>query len=259
MTTQSESNTTESGSTALLIYGIVPAEVKPKVEGIGDPPGPVKVVKRGEIAALVSEIRADQPLDRAEDLQAFARVVDGMVTETSVIPIRFGAALQDSQAVEEGLLEPNADQFRAALEELEGLAEFLVRGTYIEQTVLREVLEENEQAAALRETIRTSPAELTRDTQIALGELINAEIEAKRAADGQFVADALSQAVKDLTVRPPTQELEVVDIAVLVELDKQDELVKTVNAIAEQWQGRVEMRIVGPLAAWDFVAFEGIE
>ncbi|MFI6866634.1 GvpL/GvpF family gas vesicle protein [Nocardia sp. NPDC050406] len=255
MTEQKETD----ANTALLIYGIVPAGTEPKVEGIGETPGPVRIVSHGDIAALVSEIPVDQPLDRAEDLQAFARVVDGLVTETSVIPLRFGAALENPQAVEDGLLAPNEGRFRAALEELKGLAEFLVKGTYVEETVLREVLEENSDAAALRETIRSSPPELTRDSQIALGEIINAEIEAKREADGQLVADALGQVTRDLTVRPPTQELEVVDIAVLVALEKQEELLKAVNVLAEHWQGRVEMRVVGPLAAWDFVAFEGVE
>ncbi|WP_067824955.1 GvpL/GvpF family gas vesicle protein [Nocardia inohanensis] len=255
-TTENPSNPVDP-NTALLIYGIVPADAEPEVDGIGREPTPVHTVKHGQIAALVSEVPADQPLDRAEDLQAFSRVVDSLVGEMPVIPVRFGAALAGPDEVERELLEPNADRFRQALDELSGLAEYLVKGQYVEDVVLREILTENRQAAELRETIRTAPPELSRDARISLGETINAALEYKRQVDGQVMIEALQAFTEHLAIRPPTHEEEVADIAVLVPVAKQDELMRMINDLAEQWRGRVDMRVVGPLAAWDFVAAEG--
>ncbi|MFD0000575.1 GvpL/GvpF family gas vesicle protein [Nocardia sp. NPDC127526] len=258
--TPSETSRTQQNSgTALLIYGIVPAEAKPKAEGIGQQPAPVQTVTRGPIAALVSEIPVDQPLDRAEDLQAFSRVVDGLVAQMPVIPVRFGAALPDAEQVESGLLEPNADRFRAALDELQGLAEYLVKGQYVEESVLREILQENREAAALAEQVRELPPELGRDDRITLGETVNAALEAKREADGEVLVQTLRQLTEHLALRPPTHEEEVADIAVLVPLEQEQELQRLVNGLGEQWAGRVDMRVVGPLAAWDFVAAEAPE
>ena len=42
-------------------------------------------------------------------------------------------------------------------------------------------------------------------------------------------------------------------MAVLVEVARQEELEKAVGDLAERWDGRVEMRLLGPLAAYDFV------
>ncbi|QLY33920.1 GvpL/GvpF family gas vesicle protein [Nocardia huaxiensis] len=259
MTTAETSGTQEVSNTALLIYGIVRADAEPKAEGIGKNPAPVQTIKHGKIAALVSEVPVDQPLERAEDLQAFSRVVDGLVADMPVIPIRFGAALADPAAVEEGLLEPNADRFEAALDELAGHAEYLVKGQYVEQTVLREILQENEHAAALRETLRDAPLDVGRDERIALGEMINSALEYKRQVDGSTIVEALRQLTEHLALRPPTHEEEVADIAVLLPLDKEEELVRVVNDIGAQWTNRVDMRVVGPLAAWDFVAAEAPE
>ncbi|UGT44791.1 GvpL/GvpF family gas vesicle protein [Nocardia yamanashiensis] len=257
MSTAENTGNQADPNTALLIYGIVPADVEPEVDGIGRTPAPVRTVKHGRIAALVSEVPADQPLDRAEDLQAFSRVVDSLVAEMPVIPVRFGAALSAAEEVERELLEPNADRFRRALDELSGLAEYLVKGQYVEDAVLREILAENRQAAELRETIRTAPPELSRDARIALGETINAALEYKRQVDGEVLVQALQAFTEHLALRPPTHEEEVADIAVLVPVAKQDELMRLVGDLAEQWRGRVDLRVVGPLAAWDFVAAEG--
>ena len=54
-------------------------------------------------------------------------------------------------------------------------------------------------------------------------------------------------------MREPTHEEEAAQVAVLVEVARQDELEEVVGGLAEQWDGRVEMRLLGPLAAYDFV------
>ncbi|MEV6099805.1 GvpL/GvpF family gas vesicle protein [Nocardia sp. NPDC051981] len=70
----------------MLIYGIVPADAHLEVQGIGRHPAPIRSVRHGSIAAPVSEVPIDQPLDRAQDLQAFSNLVDDPVGAMPVIP-----------------------------------------------------------------------------------------------------------------------------------------------------------------------------
>jgi hypothetical protein len=70
------------------------------------------------------------------------------------LPLRFGAVLTSEVAVAEELLAAHHEQFAYALEQLDGRAEFVVRGRYLEQVVLAEVLSENKQAARLRGNIQ---------------------------------------------------------------------------------------------------------
>ncbi|MVU77283.1 gas vesicle protein GvpFL [Nocardia sp. ET3-3] len=262
MSTGSPSDTgrTQSNSnTALLIYGIVPADAKPKGQGVGRSPTPIRTVPHGRIAALVSEVSLDESLDRAEDLQGYSRVVDELVNEMPVIPIRFGAALEDEAAVSSGLLEPNERKFESALDELAGLAEYLVIGQYIEEAVLREILQEDQQAAALSEALRTAPADASRDLSLALGETVNADLEYKRQADATIMVNALQELTDELVLRPPTHEQEVAAIAALIPTGKQDDLMRIGDQLSKQWSNRVDLRIVGPLAAWDFMTIEATD
>lgn len=241
--------------TAVYVYGIVPADVEtdPDARGVGDPPAPVTTVRGERIAALVSEIPRDKPLGRPEDLTAHAGLLDAAAAEVPVLPLRFGAVVPDEEAVVEDLLKANEDDFAAALDELEGRAQYVVKGRYVEKAILSEILDEDEELARLRDEIRGKPEDATRGQRMALGEQIGHAIAAKRTADTQRMLDALNALGVQISSREPTHEQEAVHLACLAETAKQADLEAAVEELARDWQGRVEVRLLGPLAAYDFV------
>ncbi|MFE4498463.1 GvpL/GvpF family gas vesicle protein [Rhodococcus sp. NPDC056743] len=243
----------EPRTSGIYVYGIVPADVETGEDAVGVCDEAVSVVTHGDIAALVSEISVDRQLGKPEDLQAHAHLLDGTAKVAPVLPLRFGAVLTDEEAVKDELLTAHADEFAAALGELEGRAQYVVKGRYVEKAILREVIEENEQASELRDTIRDQPEDATRDARMALGEIISNAIVAKRDEDTRTVVDALTPLADFLNVREPTHEEDAAQVSVLIEVARQDELENRVDELAQQWEGRVEMRVLGPLAAYDFV------
>ncbi|WP_254190091.1 GvpL/GvpF family gas vesicle protein [Nocardia noduli] len=242
-------------TTGVYVYGIVPADVEPEphATGVGDPPGEVAVVRHGEVAALISTLTSTRPLGTPEDLTVHAELLDGSATVAPVLPLRFGAVMTDTAAVENELLEANETEFQAALAQLEGRAQFVIRGRYVEDTVLRELLDENAEAARLREEIRDKSEDATRNARIALGELINQAIEAKRAEDTRRTVSELERFEPLINYREPSSEEDAVHIAVLVELSRQHELEETLRGLADDWDDRVELDLLGPMAAYDFV------
>lgn len=238
----------------VYVYGIVPADVEPAAgaTGIGDPPSVVEVVRSGDIGALISDI-PQRPLGTPEDLTAHSELLDGSAAVAPVLPLRFGAVMSGRESVETQLLQPNHDEFRAALRELEGRAQFVVKGRYVEEAILREVLGENREAARLREQIRGAPEEASRDARMALGEIIYRSIADKRTADTRRAADAVGGVRPVVAERAPTHDQDAVHLAILVELSRQRELEQALAELAGQWDGRVELSLLGPMAAYDFV------
>lgn len=100
----------EPRTSGVYVYGIVPADVEAEKDAVGVGDGPVSIIRHGEIAALVSEISVDRPLDKPEDLQAHAHLLDGTSRVAPVLPLRFGAVMTDVDAVEEELLATHADE-----------------------------------------------------------------------------------------------------------------------------------------------------
>lgn len=239
----------------IYVYGIVPAdvEVESDAEGIGDPPAKVDVVRKGDIAALVSPITTDQPLGKPECLQAHARLLDGTAAVAPVLPMRFGAVMTDEESVADELLGQNHDEFAEALRALEGHAEYIVKGRYEEAAILREVISESEDAQQLRNEMAGLSEDASRQVRMALGEIVVSVMEAKRRADTDTAIRALDEIAKQVNVREPTHELDAVNVAVLAAVDDEGRLQDAVDGLAQDWAGRVRLRLLGPLAAYDFV------
>ena len=250
---ETESSTGAGQQTGYYVYGILPGDVEltEEITGVGD--REVTLVYDGDLAALVSEVELLGPLGTADDLQAHKEILDSVAAGVPVLPLRFGAVVASEDAVVSELLEPNRDEFAAALEELEGRTEYVVKGQYVESAILEEILSEDSEAAQLRERISGQDADATREERIRLGEIISNAVAAKREQDTQQLLSTLEGHVVASVVRDPTDELEAVNVAFLVEEDKADDLEQQVEDLGADWDGRVELRVLGPMAPYDFV------
>ena len=242
-------------TTGCYVYGLLPGDVEltSEVRGIGDPPTTVRLVSAGDLAALVSAVDLSRPLGTPGDLQAHKLVLDSVVLGSPVLPVRFGTVLTGEDAVVSELLEPHRDEFTAALDELDGTAQYVIHGRYVEQAILAEILSQNAQAAKLADRVRGADADATRDLRIGLGELINNAVAVKREKDTRQLLSAIDNQGLGSLIRQPTHELDAAYVAVLAELDKADELEKAVSDLADKWQERIELRLLGPMAPYDFV------
>jgi Gas vesicle synthesis protein GvpL/GvpF len=257
--TQEKSGPDTGQQTGVYVYGIVPGDVQLNsgVHGVGDPPGEIKLVRSGDLAALVSEVDITRPLGTPEDLQAHVEILDATVIDAPVVPSRFGAVLTTEEAVAKELLDANHDEFASALRQLEGRVEYIVRGRYVEQAILEEIVSENSRAARLRDRIRGADPDATRELRIQLGEIVNKAVANKRQADTSLLMSAMKDHCVASGVRIATNEMDAVYAAFLIETGQAGELERVVADLGDRWQGRVELSVRGPMAPYDFVGNGG--
>lgn len=238
----------------LYVYGVVPLreslpEQLPAVGGETE----VELVSHGELSALVSDLEINRPLGTPEDLLVHERVLDTLASETEVLPMRFGAVVSDAAAVAEELLEPHQERFRSVLSQLEGKVQFAVRGTYIEQAHLREVVLEDPEIAELRERLRGVDPTAAYDDRVRLGELVHAAVSAKRAEDARCLVDAVASDARSSLIHEVAGEDEALSVSFLVDRDHIAEFEDAVERQGRQWRERIGMRLIGPLAPYDFL------
>jgi Gas vesicle synthesis protein GvpL/GvpF len=245
----------DGSQTGAYVYGIFPSDIKLNndLTGVGDPPGEMRIVSTDDLAALVSTVRLDGPLGTPQDLTAHQQILDACAVEVPLLPIRFGAVLTDDEAVVSELLDANHDEFLAALRHLEGTAEFVVKGRYDEGAVLGEVLADNREAAELLERIRGADPDATRDLRIRLGEIVNDGVTDRREADTRLLGKRMSGHCVASKIREASHELDAINVAFLLKSGQDDELRDVIDGLAQDWHGRVELRVLGPMAAYDFV------
>ena len=94
------------------------------LEGAG-----LRVVSAGELAAVVSD-RGETPLRASEEsLWAHERVVEDLMSDRAVLPMRFGGVLGDDAAVRE-MLVTRREQLTAGLARVSGAVELGVRAAW---------------------------------------------------------------------------------------------------------------------------------
>jgi hypothetical protein len=240
---------------ACYVYGVVPAPARlpGQLHGLG-PTGRVSLVHTERIAAVVGEVSLGRPLGTRADLMNHERVLDALVDAgVTVAPMRFGAVVADEQAVTEELLLPHQEHFTELLGKLAGRTQFTLTGRYEEEPVLREVLEEYPEIRELRGEISALSREQAYHQRLRLGEMIVGALEEKRQQDGAAVLDALTPYAVDVVARELPQADGVVNAAFLVAEEGRDEFDAAVEDCGRRLAGRVRLRLLGPVPAYDFM------
>lgn len=239
---------------ACYVYGIVPASSPGLPDDVTGVDGaPVELVTHDDLAVAVGVVAVERPPGRRAELVAHGDVLNALAASGPVVPVQFGSVLPDPQAVVEELLVPNEDRFRGLLAELTGRKQFNVRVTYEDSAGLAEVVAENPEVAELRERTRDLPEEASYSDRVRLGELVARAMEDKREFDAQVVLDAVLPHCAAHRVRPVTGVDRVLDVALLVDDDRREGFEDTLEAVAEGVHERLRLRLLGPLAPYDFV------
>ncbi|RKS73546.1 gas vesicle protein GvpL/GvpF [Actinomadura pelletieri DSM 43383] len=240
------------------VYGVTRsgAALPADVTGLDD--HPVRLVDGGgACAAIVSDLPADRALGERADLIAHQRVLNALVEAgTVVLPFRFGSALTDTTAVEKELLADNIARFTEALDRLEGRVELRLKATYVQETVLREIMEAEPEIAELARRLREVPPDIADAVyydRVRLGELIAQAVTRRRETDGQVLLEAAAPAAEAVSPKPPVREEDVLDASFLVATDRRAEFEEAVEELGRAHADRVRLRLVGPLPPYDFV------
>jgi hypothetical protein len=240
-------------ATGVLVYGVVPAATEPPSGLAGLDDEPVRLVTSGSVAAAVADLRLERPPGRRKELLAYHAVLDALAESGPVAPIRFGSVLVDEDAVVNEVLVPRERMLSSLLEELRGRRQFNLRATHVEDVVLAELVTEYPEIRKLRERTRDLPEEASYHDRVRLGELVARGLEERADEDAAMLLDAVVPYVAGHVVRSRPGGRDVLDVALLVDDERVGELEEHLEALAEAVHERIRLRLVGPVAAYDFV------
>lgn len=253
MTTLREAEVESPNAPVCYVYGVVPACTRLPDGLCGMGSGRVRLVRHGDLAAVISEIPADGAQGTREELLAHDHVVASLSVHTTMLPLRFSTVVMTADTVGREMLEPYYDWFTGVLADLEGRSEFCASGTYVQDTVLREVLAEEPEVMRLRENLRGLPEEAGYYDRVRLGELIVHALDAKRHVDLDDLVRSLSPHAVAVTPRPPVNEDTAADAAFLVSDEEQAAFRGAADELGHRWAGRIRLRLLGPCTPYDFV------
>jgi Gas vesicle synthesis protein GvpL/GvpF len=235
---------------AKYVYGVVLAGTPlPSVTGVGR--SGLNEVRGDGVAAIVSDLPGGG--SDAHSGEAHARVLERALEQGSVLPLRPGCTLPDDRAVREQLLAPFERELLSQLLGLEGKVELHVRASYVEEALMREIVESHPGIAGRSEAIGHRPADATYYDQIELEQLVAEAVGRARELDTAAIVHALQPLAVACRAAEPPHELVAAQLSFLVGRPQLPSFAAAVAALARQQLGRLALRCSGPLPAYSFV------
>jgi gas vesicle protein GvpL/GvpF len=240
-------------SNSRYVYGVVRSEAPAPdgVRGIADEP--VELLADGELAAVASRAPGEQLEAGREELLTHSRVLEAVLEQATVLPMRFGVVMPDERTVRDRLLAAHHDELCAQLQEMDGKVEISLKGIYDEAAIIREVVAENREVAKLRGAIQGKPADATYYERIRLGELVAAAFSAKREQDSVAVVEALRPNAVAVELAEPAHERMAVNASFLVLRAQLEEFDRAVDELGASQADRIRFKYTGPLPPHSFV------
>jgi len=233
----------------IYVHGVTEAGARAAIEGAG-----ARAVADGGLAAIVTDGGGET---RAADLmRRHWQVLEAVAATDTVVPVQFGTAMAGDDAVVAEFLVPRAESLRAQLASFDGKVQLTVKGTYDETELLRSVVERSPAVARLREQVRGLSEAAGHFERIRLGELVAAEVEQLRERDARHLHEQLDGLAVASRRETATGLQAAVNGAFLVERARTAEFARAVDGAAKAFGGRVELRMLGPLPPYGFVAEE---
>lgn len=230
------------------VYGITRPDHPLRLadRGVGPEPAPLRVVRGERLAAVVSDA-PENLRPKRRDLEAHERVLESLVADGTVLPMRFGAVAADDEAVRRELDE-HTDWYDDRLKDLDGRREVNVKAFHHEQAVLSELMRTHPD---LREASQTLDG-ADQDRRIDFGERVVSAMGGIRDRDAAQILAVLKPYAADVFQAPPVDG-GFLNVSVLVDEDRVDDLRAAVEELDRRAAEVVELRVSGPLPPYSFV------
>lgn len=240
------------------LYGIVRSdhEVPTGIEGVQGKP--VRTIPFGLVAALIGDLESTDGLGTSEDLRTHTFVLDSMSQSGPVLPTRFGTVISGDVAICADVLEPRQDEYYEAMRQLSGYGRYTLLVQYERDAVLQGILADNPDAVWLREAIVGTSEDETRTERAQLDDIVVTTMESSKSAEAGPILDQLGSVSARMCIREEGEADEVLAVALLVRHDAVTRCNSLIGKLAEQNSDRLQFRLVGPEAPYDFVDTQGI-
>jgi hypothetical protein len=178
-------------------------------------------------------------------------VLEAYAEHETVLPMQFGIALPDEDAVRERVLDREGSDLVYLLKAFEGLVQLTVQAFHHEEPALREVLRRQPALMAERDRLRSGAA--AQSQRLQLGQAVAELLEYLQEEDAQVVLDRLGPLAVAVSDGEHNGTHQLLNAAFLIERKSRPDFDKAVAEIGARLEDRVRLRYVGPQPPYSFI------
>jgi len=214
--------------------------------------GGVRIVREGDLAAVVSEAPIAEYDPSRANVAAHERVVEEALEKCDILPMRFGTIAGNERDVGRFLREKHDDLARS-LARVRGRVELGLKVLFDRDRMFAEIIDENPDIRAFRNALAAAPEAMSHDQRIEMGRMTFDMMEQKRQSEADRIVERMRPHAVDVVVNRLLSETMILNAAFLVERSGIDAFDAAVNALDAEQAGRLEFKSFGPLPPYNFV------
>jgi DnaJ-domain-containing protein 1 len=245
----------------MYLYGVVPACGTPADFGpIGIDGRPVRAVGDGQVAMLAGPVSdaADfshfTPQQALRCLAEHQRALERVMTDTSVIPLKFGTVARDQRQITD-ILRAGGQRLADTLSKYGGKVEMDVSVYWGDLQAALAATADDPAVAALKKQIASSSAP-TVQQRIQLGQAVKAALDCRRQRLAEELLGDLKGRWPDLLGSPTKDESQILHAAALILREEEGQFDQALERLNAAHEGRLRFRCVGPLPPYSFATVE---
>lgn len=219
--------------------------------GIGDPPKEVRIIKSGDLAAVVSDAPCEVLKPTRQNVLAHERVNDRVMLQRTVVPMSFGNVFKTREGVA-ALLRSARAPLTEVLERMEGKIELGLKVLWDPEVEKRECAERDQELRRIRAEILSSKGS-TYSSRIEYGRTMESLLQARAQALSREILEALKETSIASKVNVPLAETMILNAAFLISKKRKPAFDRRLHALGERRES-LTFRLTGPWPPYNFVS-----
>jgi len=221
--------------------------------GIGERGDIVSTIGYEELSAVISNSSLDKYVVNKENLIAHEKVMEEVMKNYTVLPMRFCTVASSAEEVR-NLLRKRYLELKSLLKDMDNKIELGVKVFWKEMKVIfQELADEDQKIKSLKEKIAIKSIKDSYAEGIKLGKIVKTALEIKRDKEGREILNVLKRISYNFHLNETQGDEMLINAVFLVDRTREREFDNQVHELVSKYSPRVKFKYIGPTPPYNFV------
>lgn len=207
------------------------------------------VCLNGIMAVISGSFLKEYSISR-QNLLCHEKVIEEVMKEYTVLPVRFGTIAENKEKVRD-ILRENHDDFKDLLSMLNGKKELGLKAIFKKDIIYKDITRKYKDI----ERIRGGSFNVSYSQAIEIGKIVEAALEKEKGIYKEKILETLSPLAVQRKINNTFGELMIINAAFLIEERKESEFDSKVNELDKKCGDKIKFKYVGKVPPFNFVNF----
>jgi len=244
------------------IYSIIETKIERNFGpmGIGGRGDEVSTIGYGDLSMVISNSPMTKYVVNRENLLAHERVIEEVMKEFTVLPVRFCTIASTADEIR-NLLDKRYREFKNLLRNMNHKIELGLKGLWKDMPIIfREITEENKDIKRLKEKIQNeteiknnSSSRAFLQSKMEVGKLVEDALKREKQKEAEKIVGVLRRTAFDHKLNSTIGDEMFINAAFLVDRGREKEFDNIMDDLSAEYKDRIKFMYAGPLPPFNFV------